>query len=191
MKASSSLIKNITWSDHASVSLTLEDSLSSNATLIWRSNLRLLQLSESKNWIEQCLIDYFKDNAPSVDGPFLHWNAHKAFIRGIFIKLGAQMKRQRLKLLDDLTKEIQILDSQNKTNPSSHISQKLSYTRHKFRSILLDNFEKTSRRLKMSYYANGNKASKPLAQRLRGVRYKRSLSFSTQKPLTNCTIHKQ
>lgn len=65
-KATSFSINNITWSDHASLSLTLKDSLFSNATYIWRSNSRILQLLESKNEIVQCLNNYFEDNAPSV-----------------------------------------------------------------------------------------------------------------------------
>lgn len=48
----------------------------------------------------------------------------------IFFKLGARMKRQRLKCIDDLTKIIQTLDSQNKTNPLPHILQQLYYARH-------------------------------------------------------------
>lgn len=132
LKEKSSLINNITWSDHASVSLTIEDSLSSNTTYMRRTNTRILQLPEFKTEIEQCLNDYFTDNTPFVDNPFLLWNTHKAVIRGTFIKLGTRMKRQRLKRIDDLTKEIQVYESQNKMNPSSSKTQKCNYTRQEF-----------------------------------------------------------
>lgn len=45
------------------------------------------------------------------------------------------------------------------------------------RLLLLGDFEKSSRKLKMNYYANGNRAGKDLNQCLWGCRYKSKIPF--------------
>lgn len=77
-----------------------------------------------KKHFKPILKTFFNDNADSVQNPFMLWNAHKAFIRGIFIQLGSRAKRQRQKCLDELTKEILIIVTQNKLKTNR--SQKLS-----------------------------------------------------------------
>lgn len=118
------------------------------------------------------LLVFFNNNAGSVLNPFMLWNAHKAFMRGIGIQMGMRAMRQRQKRLTDLIKEILIIDTQNKLNTSRTLSQKLLQLRYDLRLLLLENFEKSSRKLKMTYYANGNTAGKLLAQNLKGHRYK-------------------
>lgn len=111
-------INSITWSDHASVALTVADSLASGAIPIWRANPLLLQRDNTKKALERHLNEYFKDNVTSVTDHFILWNAHKAFMWGIFIKLGAGVKRQRQRQLKALADSIHNLENLNKKNPS-------------------------------------------------------------------------
>lgn len=98
----------------------------------------------------------------------------------------ARAKRQRQKQISDLIEEIDIIDTKNKQKPSSVLSPKLTKFHHDPYSLLLDNFEKAARRLKMTYYACGNKASKLLAHKLRGQRQKTRTPFLSH---TSTTIH--
>lgn len=78
------------------------------ATLLWGSHSHLLQSEDSRAAIEKHLIEHFDINALSVDNSFTVWNAHKAFIGGILIKLGVLEKRKRQ--LDKLLIEINSLE---------------------------------------------------------------------------------
>lgn len=96
----STKINNITWSDHASVVLTIADSLSSDTIQIWRANPLLLHREDTKKTLERHLTENFTD---------LTWNICKWLFclmecpqsvhEGIFIKLGAGVKRQQQKQL--------------------------------------------------------------------------------------------
>lgn len=92
-----------------------------------------LQQRECKNIFQAQLSEFFSNNAGSVKDPFVLWNAHKAFMRGICIQSGAREKRRRQKRLQDLTTEINTLDNQNKSDPSLSISQKIIQLRFDLR----------------------------------------------------------
>lgn len=111
------------------------------------------------------------------------WNAHKAFIKGIFIKLGGRARRKRYKRFTDITNEIQTLEIQNKTNPTPSVTQKLLQLRYELCNLLLEKYEKMNRRVKKNYYASGKRAGKLLGQHLKGIRFKtKNFLYS---PITN------
>lgn len=177
-------ISTITWPDHASVTLTIVDSISTGATPIWRASPLLLQREDTRKILETHLKNYLADNVGSVDNYFTMWNGHKAFMCGIFIKLGAGVRRQRQRRIKELAEGIRVLEIQNKQNPLSSLSHKLAQIRYDLRMGLMEDFEKSTRRLKMNYYANGNKAGKILANRLRGFRCKARTPYIIH-PTTN------
>lgn len=84
-------------------------------------------------------------------------------MQGLFIQLGARAKRKMQQQIDHLLSEI---IQHEQTNPIQTLSTKLH-------TLLLENFERNSRRLKMTYYASGKKANKWLARCLQGYRNKR------------------
>lgn len=176
-KSTSSTINNITWSDHASITLSIKDTSVITTTPIWRVNSFLLQQPESKKVIEDHLLEFFTINEPSVQNHFTLWNAHKAFIRGIFIQLGARARRQRQKKLQNITDEIFCLETKNKQQSSPLVSKRLHQLRNDLRLLLLEDFEKKTKRLKMNYYAHGNRAGKLLAQQLKGHRSKTKIPY--------------
>lgn len=173
LRTESVAINSITWSDHMSIFLCIADSASSGLSPIWRLNTFLLQQRELKEKIRTHLTDLFAENEGSVLSPF----AHKAFLRGIFIQMGGRIKRQRQQRLNKLTKKISDLETQNKHKPSPTLSLKLTALRSDLRLHLLENVEKTTKRLRMNYYATGNKAGKLLAQTLKGHRYKSKVPY--------------
>lgn len=138
-------INTITWSDHASVFLTIFDSLAPGTNPVWRANPFLLQREDTRAILESHLKEYFVNNVDSVRDYSVLWNAHKAFMRGILIKVGAGVKRQRQKRIKELTDNIWVLESQNKLAPSPSLSQRLSQLRFDLRLCLMEDFEKFSR----------------------------------------------
>lgn len=88
----SARIHEITWSDHAAISLSFNETGVSPSSPIWRCNNRLLQEPKTHLIISQHLQNFFISNETSVSDPHILWNAHKAVMRGIFIQLGAREK---------------------------------------------------------------------------------------------------
>lgn len=81
------VIGNITWSDHAPITMRCDLSTTSTSrTKFWRLNESLLQtpevMTEVTNELYNC-------------DPGILWEAHKSVIRGILIKHGACTKRER------------------------------------------------------------------------------------------------
>lgn len=81
----------------------LEDRHGVQSNPLWRVKLYLLQKTVIKAELEKHLINFYKDNEALVNDPFVLWNALKAFMRGMFIKIGARAKMQRQKQVNNLT----------------------------------------------------------------------------------------
>lgn len=60
-------INNITWSDHASILLTLGDAYPKTATVVLRSNSQLVQNPSTKRVLENHLSKYYALTFPSTD----------------------------------------------------------------------------------------------------------------------------
>lgn len=143
---------------------------------IWRSNSQIIQNPNTKKTLEDCLSNYFQIISSSTDNAFLLWNAHKAYIRGIFIQLGAINKKQRQQKITTLITEIELLEAHNKNNPTPSTNAKLPTLRHDLRLILLHAFEHQEKKTKMSFYSTTNKAGKALARKIQGQRFKTKLA---------------
>lgn len=82
-------IGSIKWSDHAPISLTYALSkVASRVTRLWRLNESLLQVPLAE--ITRELTLYFQTNVTPDSDSGIVWEAHKAVIRGIFIKHSAR-----------------------------------------------------------------------------------------------------
>lgn len=92
---SSSTIHNITWSNHAPVSITVVEGHTPSPAYIWRANSRIFQMSPHATSIANNLSEFFPLNNHSVSDPAVLWCAHKAYIRGLILQICAREKRQR------------------------------------------------------------------------------------------------
>lgn len=110
-------IGTITWSDHAPI--TLKYSLSRTATTksrFWRLNESLLQDPTVLADVTKELKFYFQTNDIDNCDPGILWEAHKSVIRGILIKHGAHIKREREKQLLILLQKTHDLEKTHKQN---------------------------------------------------------------------------
>lgn len=89
-----SAVESITWSAHAPVSMqyALADYFRGQRKP-WRLNESLLQNPDVVADVTKEITRYFHTNT-SADGRLI-WEAHKAVIRGVLIKHGARLKRQK------------------------------------------------------------------------------------------------
>lgn len=64
----------------------------------WRLNESIIQDEQNNQEIKKELEYYFKINRSYDTSPQTLWEAHKAVIRGICIKIGSKIKKQREKI---------------------------------------------------------------------------------------------
>lgn len=169
---SASVIHTVTWSDHAPISISINDTTPQRNTFLWQTNNYILQHPSYSLDIEKHIHEYFDVNKGSEGDPVTVWNAHKAVIRDNIMQLSSMCKMKSTQQIDTLTSQIVTLESQHKTNPEPNVQAQLLTLRRDLRSLLLHSYELIQRRLKASSYSTSNKAGKRLAQRLKGQRIK-------------------
>lgn len=144
-KRSASTIHTTTWSDMPlSQSLYLTRQIKKK-TFLWRANNYILQHPSYSPEITEHLTEHCKHNADSVSEPGVVWIAHKAYVKGILIKLSSQHKKQRSLHIDKLMSQITNLENLNKANPQSTRSAQILSLRQELRLHLLQTFKHTHR----------------------------------------------
>lgn len=53
----------------------------------WRNDIYTLSQPNNSDQIGKALKELFAINAPSVNDPFILWNTHKVYIRGLLIQM--------------------------------------------------------------------------------------------------------
>lgn len=86
----------ITWSDHAPIFLkyNLTDR-HHTSTRLWKLNESLLQDPIVREDVQREIEWFFQMNDNSDSPPGVIWETHKAVIRGVLIKHGARIKKER------------------------------------------------------------------------------------------------
>lgn len=174
---SMSSVHNITWSDHAPVSIMVEGSRTETRANRWRNDTFLFSHPDHKHTINKELHEFFKNNTGSVPDPFTVWNCHKAYIRGILMKMSSVAKKQRNKKLNDLLLQIKNLESINKKAPDPKTSSQLDQLRHDLRILLISQHKHIVKKWKANYYSQGNKAGKLLANQVKEKTIKQKIPF--------------
>lgn len=149
---SASTIHTVTWSDHVPISITVSTKPTHPPSYIWQANNLLLQDPTYATSLSQHLENFFPPNSDSVADPATVWTAHRA-----------RAKKKRMQRLDKITAALTTSEILNKMNPSPSLLSKMFLLRQKLRSLLLDSYEKTQRKIKAKLYFTGNKANKAMA----------------------------
>uniref|UniRef100_A0A803K2U2 exodeoxyribonuclease III n=1 Tax=Xenopus tropicalis TaxID=8364 RepID=A0A803K2U2_XENTR len=160
-------IDNISWSDHATISATFQVPNRPKHEWNWRLNDNLLKDCECQAELQSTIKDY-KENV--LNDPSSHqskWLALKCVIRGILIKHGARLKRERQNNLNRLLTEIQQLEAQHQVSLDKDILQTLTNKRLELKQYFNAQTTFDMIRLKQKYYEFGNKSGKLLARALK------------------------
>lgn len=165
-------IGNITWTDHAPVSLTVgRGSLGTRANC-WCNSILMMSHPEHKTSIQNSLKEFFELNAPSAPTPFMPWNAHKACIRGVVMKLSWVARKRKTQRINNILLKIKHLEQTHKQRPTPHLREQLNQARLDLRSLLLCQHLNQTKSVKANFYHHRNKAGKLLVQQLRVTKTK-------------------
>ncbi|CAH2252111.1 reverse transcriptase, partial [Pelobates cultripes] len=113
------------------------------------------------------LREYFLTNTTGEVSDYTVWSAHKAVMRGQFIKQSAYIKRRHQTTLLDCHKQIAIATAQNKKTPTPALADKLRDLYQDLNNLNAQKNKYFLHRLKATTYHHSGKASKYLANRLR------------------------
>lgn len=90
-------IGSMGMSDHAAVSIEMKGKEVIPRQWQWRLNIAMFGKAESRKEVEKELANHFLFNCTEDVALFTIWEAHKSFMRGVFIKMGLISKKQRSK----------------------------------------------------------------------------------------------
>lgn len=160
----SSNIGNIILSDHSPVYFNMMAFTPTVRTPRWRLNSSLLLDEAFKESVRSQINLYIETNIPTAPSAGVAWEALKSFLRGHIIQHAAFKKKDNLKKLGDLEKEIQVIESSFKTDPSSITLNKLTKLKYDYNTIISQKVEFNLFRARQKYFEEGDKAGKLLAR---------------------------
>lgn len=147
-------IHNITWPDHAPITIELLDTAKTNFTPLWRNNTYLLSQPQIQKEVNKQLEEYFTFNEQPGIHPTTVWCSHRAFSRGSLIQITAREKKKKTQLISLLHERI--ADLENKHNDHSLLKQ-LNSCREELRQTLKTDYDLYFKRLKLSYYSQNKR----------------------------------
>ena len=165
----------LTLSDHAPITMKISTSIQKCIPPEWRLDEGLLRDEDVVERVQKELEWYFQENdKEGITGATL-WDAHKAYIRGIFIAEGAKKSKMRRSKLKTLKEEIYRLEQEHKLQGQKRETlRKLTLTRDEYKALAGQETKNFIDRVERERYVWGNKPSKNLA---RMVRKKKTRNF--------------
>lgn len=142
-------------------SIEVEGSRTETRANRWKTKVFIFEHPDHKITNELCV--FFLTNAPSVSDPFTLWKCHKAYMRGILMKISSVTKKQRNQQLSELLLQTDKLNLVKEKSPDPTISSQLDKTRHELRFLLISQHNHIAQKWKAHFYSQGNKVGKLLA----------------------------
>ncbi|CAH2299481.1 guanine nucleotide-binding G(o) subunit alpha, partial [Pelobates cultripes] len=133
----------------------------------WRLNESLLQDSKFVEQIRVELTNYFQINSNGETSVLNTWSAHKAVVRGLFIRQSSYLKKHRQTTILACQTQLTALTAQNKHTPSRTLARQIQALTDKLTEL---NVAKTSyllHKLKATQYHHSGKATRHLTTRLK------------------------
>lgn len=112
-------------------------------------------------------VNNFTTNLTPDCPPVTVWEAHKPVIRGVFIKHGARLKREREKQAQTLLREIHLLEMDHKSSKDPGVLSALTTLREQYKSTALFRVKGQLQKYRKHYYINSDKCGRSLARALR------------------------
>ncbi|CAH2285979.1 Hypothetical predicted protein, partial [Pelobates cultripes] len=133
----------MTWSDHAPVILTIENPRPFRSQRTWKLNESLLEDPLIQTEIQNTLDHFFLTNKTTDSAPTTVWEAHKCVIRGILIKHGTGLKKQRAQEIAHLSTQLAHLEMLHKQDLRDETYKQLLEARAKLKSCLKSKIQNT------------------------------------------------
>ncbi|CAH2274292.1 ORF2, partial [Pelobates cultripes] len=123
----------------------------------WRLNESLIDNVDTATKIRINIQTFSENHQTDPSRIDTKWLALKAVLRGLLIQAGSINKRKAHNETDELLSLLNTLDKANKLRPTRTLSQQIEKTREKLHALSLTNMERQLRKLKLTYYMQGNK----------------------------------
>lgn len=95
-KITDARIHNITWTDHAPISLVINLGQQNSNHVLWRNNTYILPQRKALAVMKERLEEFFKLNDNDAVSISSVWCAHKAYVRGLLIKMASREKKKKI-----------------------------------------------------------------------------------------------
>lgn len=112
-------IVSITFLDHVLVSVDIDLLYPTSKPWAWKLNDSLLQIPEIMKEISSEMTLFFFTNVKPDSEPMMVWEAYKGYIRGILIKIGLRLKKEKTKQMVDLLGKIRAMEAFHKQSMAS------------------------------------------------------------------------
>lgn len=177
-------IETIDLSDHSPVSMSVHLGRKKRANL-WRLNSYILNKPTIVEKIKKDIKEFMELNNSGEISPAIIWDTLKAVMRGKLISLTAHLKKvkqQKLLVLEDKLKQLQLADSRGGTN--STLKQDIKKIQAEINDIYSQETQRSLLFLRQKFYEAGGKSAKYLAYKLR-KQQEESTIHKIKNPLTN------
>lgn len=125
----------ISFSDHAPLTIKIRFNEKEYRKGTWRLNEDLIDDLEVEKIITTEIEQYFSTNdTPDVTKATI-WEAHKAYIRGKLISIGARKKKERERTMKNVIKELYELEQEHKIQLDMVTYQKIVIKRGHLRDL--------------------------------------------------------
>lgn len=94
-KITKACIHNITWSDHAPITLEINQGLPCSNSYIWRNNTFILSQETHLSVLRKNLEEFFVINDKEPINCTTLWCTHKAYARGLLIQAATREKKRK------------------------------------------------------------------------------------------------
>lgn len=157
-----------TLSDHSPITIIVHPPYRDPYSRQWRLNPSLLSCPKFMQYLKQQW-KYFSDinKSPEVSSS-IFWESAKAYLRGVIISYTSAKKKEAMRNIIELEKNILILERDFKVSPSRGLSQQLDAARSALDQLLIKKAESSIFFAKQRLYESGNKPGRLLARLARG-----------------------
>lgn len=163
----SASIGSITFSDHAPVFVDIDILPQRPKQWQWKLNDSLIQSPEVIEEVARELRNFFSSSAEGECAPLLVWEAHKCTNRGILIKIGTRLKKERAQQTLDLLGKIRDLESTHKQTRAIQTLWELTTLRGQLKSLAFERAKAVIAKCKHTFYEHSNKCGRLLARALK------------------------
>lgn len=160
-------IGNSVWSDHAPVFLKIDLLLGENNRGNWRLNDNLLYDEGCATEIRKAIMDFINDHNGDTTSLPIQWEALKCVLRGLFIKHGARLKKQKNCRITQLFKAIESAETQHKQNLTRETLMIVTELKAELQTLLNEKTLYVRDKSRALFYQQGNKPGKLLARALK------------------------
>lgn len=156
-------IGSILVSDHADISLSIQQPNNVYRAKRWRFNSSLLKDASFKIQLQEQINLFKETNIPSSPSPCTTWETLKAVLRGFIIQYASHEKKIKSAELANLETEVKKAENTFKANMSDTNLRELTHLKYKYNSLLSKKLEFSLFRARQRFFEGGDKAGRMLA----------------------------